>query len=123
MIKKLYWISSITLILLSCSAEKDQEIAAVQNDFDIFCEQFTQLAESADFIHLTSEERATRLESQLASQLGPTTNAYIAWTAIRNGPASERYFLYKDAALSTGQKNWDCPAVKLHGHNVGSSDD
>lgn len=123
MIKKLYWISSITLILLSCSAEKDQEKAVAQDDFEIFCEQFTQLAESADFSQLTSEERATRLESQLASHLAPTTNAYIAWTAIRNGPASERYFLYKDAALSTGQKNWDCPAVKLHGLNVGSSND
>jgi|GEM_PF-2782236 hypothetical protein len=122
--KKIYWIPAVALILLSCSAKKDGETeAAVQNDFDVFCQQFTQVTQSADFAQLSSEERALRLESRLAGELEPNANAYIAWSAIRNGPPSERYALYKDAAASAGQKNWDCPAVQQYGHEVGSPHD
>lgn len=111
----------VFFLLSACSPEKQS--IAVKSDFDVFCEQFTLLTESADFSSLTGEDRAIKLDSMLSGKLEPSTNAYIAWTAIRNSPPSERYFLYKDAAASIGAGNWKCPAVEQYGHEVGSPHD
>src|SRR5690606_36638061 len=88
------------LALSACSADKNEQFVAVKTDFDLFCEQFTMVTESAGFSSLTSEDRAAKLDVMLTEKLEPSSNAYIAWAAIRNGPPSERYFLYKDAAAS-----------------------
>ena len=111
------------LVFSACSADENKLIVAAKTDFDLFCEQFTMVTESADFSTLTSEERASTLDTILTEKLESSSNAYIAWTAIRNGPPSERYFLYKDAAASTGYEDWECPAAKLHGSEIGSIHD
>ena len=111
------------LVLSACSADENKLIVAAKTDFDLFCEQLTMVTESADFSSLTSEERASQLDAVLTEKLEPSSNAYMAWAAIRNGTPSERYFLYKDAAASTGYENWACPAVKLHGSEIGSIHD
>jgi hypothetical protein len=120
MIKNIISCLLIAISVSACSPGKDSEAQTINNDFDVFCEQFTLLTESAEFSQLSSEDRASRLDTKLSGALAPSANAYIAWTAIRNGPPSERYFLYKDAASSAGHNHWECPAVKQHGHEVGS---
>lgn len=121
---KYFCLSAFFLVALSaCSAGENKEAVAAKTEFDSFCEQFTIVTESADFSSLTSEERASILDTMLTEKLEPSSNAYIAWTAIRNGPPSERYFLYKDAAASTGYGDWVCPAAKLHGSAIGSFHD
>jgi hypothetical protein len=111
------------LVLSACSEDENKQSVTAKTDFDLLCEQFTILTESAGFSSLTSEERASKLDAMLTEKLEPSSNAYIAWTAIRNGPPSERYFLYKDAAASTGYEDWTCPAAKLHGSEIGSIHD
>lgn len=111
------------LALSGCSADENKQTVTAKTDFDLFCEQFTMVTESAGFSSSTSEERASTLDAMLTEKLEPSSNAYIAWTAIRNGPPSERYSLYKDAAASTGYGDWACPAVKLHGSEIGSPHD
>ena len=111
------------VVVSACSAGSNKQVVAAKTDFDFFCEQFTIVTESADFSSLTSEDRASKLDALLIEKLESSSNAYIAWTVIRNGSPSERYFLYKDAAASTGYEDWECPAAKLHGSEIGSLHD
>lgn len=123
MMRKSHIFLSLFLILLlaSCSkAEQDVQLTEKNKQFDIFCDQFSKLTQAADYSELSSEDRAERLENMLAAHMQKTSDAYIAWTAIRNGPPAERYFLFDEAANSIGYQTWDCPAIKQHGHEVGS---
>lgn len=61
------------------------------------------------------------LEEMLVEVLAPTSNAYIAWTAIRYATPSARAALFDEAAHSSGYKDWGCSAINEHGHEVGSS--
>lgn len=120
MIKNIFSSLVIAVSVSACSPGKNSEVPTSKNDFDVFCEHFALLTESPDFSLLSSEDRASRLDTKLSGALAPSANAYIAWKAIRNGPPSERYLLYKEAASSAGYNHWECPAAKQHGHEVGS---
>lgn len=109
------------LMLAACSDEDEKLSLAAKKDFDLFCEQFTIMTNTSDFSLLTSEQRAAKLDVMLIEKIEQSGNAYIAWTAIRNGPPPERYSLYKDAAASAGYTDWKCPAAESHGSDVGSS--
>lgn len=86
----------------------------------MLCEQFDQLTKDSEFSSMNSEARAARLTTGLKAKLSSESNAYIAWLAIRNGPPRERYNLFLEAASSAGEKDWNCPAIEKHGHEVGS---
>lgn len=113
----------VLLILTACSPKSNGDNAATKEEFGVLCAEFTTLVQSTDFSQLDSEERAAQLDLKLANNLNTTDNAYMAWTAIRNGPPSERYTLFKEAAASTGYTEWSCPAIAQHGHEVGSAHD
>lgn len=121
MMRCLYVSVFFLLGLSACSADDSELVIANKKDFDLFCEQFKIITESADFSSSTSEERAAKLDAVLTEKIEPSGNAYIVWSAIRNAPPSERYSLYKDAAASTGYAEWTCPAAELHGSEIGSS--
>lgn len=109
------------MTLIGCSADEEKQISGAKNDFDLFCEQFTIMTESPGFSSLTSEQRSEKLNGILVEKIEQSGPAYNAWVAIRNGPPSDRYSLYKEAAASVGYMDWKCPAVELHGSEVGSS--
>lgn len=111
-------ITAFSLSLLavsSCSQHEGQT-----SDFELLCRDFTQLTEQSRYEFMSSSERADLLESKLAESLTPDQSAYIAWTAIRNADPAERYNLYQDAAASSGHDGWDCLAMRMHSHEVGS---
>lgn len=100
---------------------KDRSVSIAENsDFDIFCDQFTQLVEEGDYSELTAQERALKLDTFLTRELLPSSNAYQAWAAIRNAAPDQRSMLYRDAAKSAGYEDWECPAVEAYGSQVGS---
>src|SRR5690606_12184594 len=105
----------------ACSAADSELVIANKKDFDLFCEQFKIITESADFSSSTSEERAAKLDAVLTEKIEPSGKPYIAWSAIRNTPRSERYSSCKASAASTGYAEWICPAEELHGSEIGSS--
>lgn len=123
MIKQTYLFYFLALILTACSSNSDGGNGNAKAEFGVLCAEFTTLAQSTDFSQRDSEERAERLELVLAKNLNTTGNAYISWTAIRNGPPSERYNFFKESAASSGYPEWRCPAIAQHGHEVGSSHD
>lgn len=120
MILKSLTLSGIFLALIACSSDDEQEVNQVNLDFDALCGHYAALVDLPEYTALSSEDRAVLLEAVLAKGLSRSSNAYIAWTAIRSGPASERHFLFKEAADSVGYKQWNCSAIKKHGHEIGS---
>lgn len=123
MINRAFQIVFLILMLGACSSKEAEKTDLSQGEFDVFCTQFGSLTRMLNYDVYSSEDRASKLEEALAKLLRPSSSAYIAWTAIRNGPPAERYALYRAAAESTGYKNWVCPEIAKHGHEVGSQYD
>lgn len=109
-----------SLLAVSSCSESDGLQAPLTSDFDRLCEGFTQLTEHPGYKNLSSSERADALEQALVERLEPDHHAYIAWTAIQNADPAERYYLYREAAVSSGHSNWECEAMRMHSHEVGS---
>jgi hypothetical protein len=112
---------AFVLIIAACSQEQSTKSANTANGFDVLCSEFSSLTKEADYPSLSSEKRGEKLDGILAQQFEPNNNAYLAWSAIRNASPTERYTLYREAAASTGYRDWECPAIARHGHEVGSS--
>lgn len=106
--------------LCACTPKGNSNSDTSNNDFDIFCDQFTKLVNSDDYSELTTEERAMKLDSFLTEQLPLSSNAYQAWMAIRNAAADQRSMLYKNAAKSAGLSDWSCSAIEQYASQVGS---
>lgn len=119
---RFYIFLTLLLALPGCSPEEEyKKKNRGQSSFDILCEQFTKLTMSDIFQNLNNEEWARKLDTMLANSLDLDSDAYLAWQAIRNGPPSARYSLYKNAAVSSGQEDWDCEAINHYGREVGST--
>jgi hypothetical protein len=112
---------AFALIIVACSQEQSTQSAKTGNGFDVLCNEFSSLTQETDYPSLSSEKRGEKLDGMLAQQFEANNNAYLAWSAIRNASPMERYTLYREAAASTGYNDWDCPAIALHGHEVGAS--
>jgi hypothetical protein len=112
---------ALALIIVACSQEQSTQPAKTGNGFDVLCSEFSSLTQETDYATLSSEKRSEKLDAMLAQRFEPDNDAYQAWSAIRNASAMERYTLYREAAASTGYNDWECPAIALHGHEVGSS--
>ncbi|WP_288129717.1 hypothetical protein [Microbulbifer sp.] len=117
-----YLVSFYALLLISACGPKSPQISGNEiDDFDKFCTAFTELSNSSDFPNLTPLERSKRLDSSLSEKISTSGDAYIAWSAIRNATPSQRANLYKDAAASAGNKEWECPAIDKFGNQIGSN--
>lgn len=122
-IRTIVLLLGLTAGLISCSADKPQESKRGVNEFEILCAEFTELVDSENYANLNEEQRAVRLDKMLANKLSVESNAYIAWTAIRNATPAARQALYSEAARSLGYDNWSCPAISSHADQVGSPHD
>lgn len=112
----------LALILVSGCNPNNKEVSGTDTaDFNQFCEQFTNLVNSDDYSLLTPQERSTKLDALLTNDLSTSSNAHQAWSAIKYAEASQRSALYKDAAKSAGDTDWDCPAVNKHASEVGAN--
>lgn len=117
-----YAISIFALVLVSACGTKDSQISDNDiNDFDKLCMEFSELSKSSEFPDLSPAERSKHLDSSLTEKISTSSDAYIAWSAIRNATPSQRASLYKDAAASTGNEKWECPAIDKFGDQVGSN--
>lgn len=86
----------------------------------LLCNQFAMFVESESYRNMNSETRADYFDRAVLDILEPTSNAYLAWSAIRNATPSARAALFDEAAHSSGYKEWQCPALEQHAHEVGS---
>ncbi|WP_226704503.1 hypothetical protein [Microbulbifer elongatus] len=117
-----YVISLLALALVSACGTKNSQISGADiNDFDKLCTKLIELSKNSEFPDLSPEERAKRLDSSLSEEISTSSDAYIAWSAIRNAAPSQRASLYKDAAASTGNEEWECPVIDKLGDQVGSN--
>ena len=91
------------------------------SSFTTLCRNFDKLVDLNNYTQMTSEERNTWLLNKSLETLSTSDMALQAWNAIANATASERYQLYKDAALSTGLEDWNCDSMKLAAHEVGAN--
>lgn len=112
------------MLLPACSSKEPTdeapEVVLKESDFTLLCQEFEQLTESSAYSTMDSEARAERLTVALKTKLTEESLAFIAWSAIQSGPPAARYNLLVEAASSVGEQEWDCPAIKAHGHEVGS---
>lgn len=114
-------IIAFLFVVTACSPGLGDASTKKHSEFNALCEVYTKIVKQADFPGLSSEDRTRKLESELAPRLGSAGDAHIAWTAIQNAPPSEHYYLFKEAAKSAGYGTWVCPAIKDHGHEIGSN--
>ncbi|WP_299592923.1 hypothetical protein [uncultured Microbulbifer sp.] len=111
-----------TLIFLSACTEKDtQETSSYPNEFEIFCDKFTDLVQDEGYSDLTPEERSQLLDQSFSKVVNTSSDAYLAWSAIKNATPSQRAELYSDAAKSVGNTEWECPAIKEFADQVGAN--
>lgn len=68
---------------------------------------------------MNSADKFLLLDKALTESLSLNGDAYIAWSAVSLAEPSQRYQLYKDAAASSLNKQWDCQSLKEHAHKVG----
>lgn len=112
----------LTLISVSACSPNSKKVSATDNgDFDLFCEQFTNLVNSEDYSQLTPKERSAKLDAIVINGLPTPSNAQQAWAAIKYAEASQRSALYQDAAKSAGIDHWECPALNDHASEVGAN--
>ena len=117
------WKARIYPLLLvffwGCSDNSDTEQVAEKNEFDQFCDIFTALSTTPKFEKMNTSEKYSSLDKALTEGLSSNSDAYIAWSAVSLAEPSQRYQLYKDAAASSLNKQWDCQSLKEHAHKVG----
>lgn len=89
--------------------------------FKTVCSNFDELLGLNNYSQMTSIERNTWLLNKSLETLPTNDMALQAWNAIANATASERYELYRDAALSTGLKSWNCESMELAAYEVGAN--
>lgn len=111
----------IALVAMQSCTTKNTEIRELETtQFGIFCEQFTLLAKNTELSDLSTVERARELDRILLEKITPSSNVYLAWSAIINAEPSQRAMLYKGAASNVGIEDWNCPAVEQYASKVGT---
>jgi hypothetical protein len=103
---KLYTASGFLLILLITGCSRQQQ------DFDQVCGYFAELKSQLEQRSLSAAERGDFILDQVLQKLPADSNARIAWEAIATAEASERYYLFVEAATSSGLTSWQCPSMQ-----------
>lgn len=102
-ISKLKYFLLVALIT-GCSPQK--------TEFDQVCGYFSELKSQLEQRNLSAAERGDYIFGKVLQTLPVDSDARIAWEAIANAEASQRYNLFVEAAASTGIKDWQCPSMK-----------
>ena len=119
MIRQLLILPLLLVFFLGCSERGKPEKIAEKNEFDQFCDIFTALSTEPRFEKMSTAEKYTSLDKALIDGLSSSGDAYIAWTAVSLAEPSQRYQLFKDAAVSSLKIQWECQSLKDHAHTVG----
>ena len=85
---------------------------AVGNEFDKVCEYFQQLEQLPKIDTMTSLQRNSFVMERISQNLRPESDARVAWEAIANADAAQRYELFKSSAESVHSGSWQCPSMK-----------
>ncbi len=91
-------------IITGCSPQK--------TEFDQVCGYFSELQSQLEQRSLSAAERGHYILGKVLQTLPVDSDARIAWEAIANAEASQRYNLFVEAAASTGINNWQCPSMQ-----------
>ena len=92
-------------IFTGCSAQADK------SDFDNVCELFEQLDKQTDVETLSNTQRNDFIIAEIDTNLPETSDARVAWVAIDSAVPEMRYELFKSAAESVLNKQWQCAAM------------
>lgn len=106
MIKKYYFIGLFFFaFFVGPSAHADK------SDFDNVCKYFEQLDKLADVETMSNMQRNDYIIDKINKNLPQTSNARAAWIAIDSAAPEVRYDLFKSAAESVLNKQWQCSAM------------
>lgn len=106
MIKKYYFIGLFLFaFFVSPSAH------ANESDFDNVCQYFESLDKLADVETMSNIQRNNFIIDKIDKSLPQTSNARAAWVAIGSAVPEVRYELFKSAAESVLNKQWQCSAM------------
>ena len=97
----------VSLILSSCFSTIIQA-----NDFDKVCVYFEALEKVPTQKTMTHQDRNQFILKKIEQNLGPHSDATIAWEAVSYAASEQRYELYKSGAESTLKTSWECNAMK-----------
>lgn len=119
--KRMLLVVLLASLTFSCSNQQGGVSAPANNEFDVYCQAFSDLTDLPGYNSLSSEDRNQALLKLIEPQVATTSDAYIAWDAIQFAESGERYQLFTEAAEATLKRKWECPAMRSHAHEVGSS--
>ena len=83
----------------------------IKSDFDNVCQYFEQLDKLADVETLSNMQRNDFIIDKIDKSLPETSNARVSWIAIDSAIPEVRYELFKSAAESVLNKQWQCSAM------------
>jgi len=84
----------------------------VGTDFDTVCQYFDKLQIEVSSRHLSAVERGNFISGLVNKELSSDSNASVAWAAIINASADQRYDLFKSAVKSVTHERWHCKAME-----------
>lgn len=114
MIKKYYLIGLIFFASFAATSAQ-----AEQSDFDAVCQYFEQLAKLGNVATLSNIQRNDFIIDKISKNLPQTSNARAAWVAIDSAVPEMRYELFKSAAESVLNKQWQCSTMEKWGPKTG----
>ncbi len=106
MMKKYYFIGLFLFVIFTgCSAQVNK------SDFDNVCQYFEQLDNLADVEALSNMQRNDFIIDKIDKGLPEKSSARVSWIAIDSAVPEVRYELFKSAAESVLNKQWQCSAM------------
>lgn len=84
---------------------------ADESNFDYVCQYFEQLDKLATVETMSNIQRNKFILDKINRNLHQTSNARAAWMAIDSAVADIRYELFKSAAESVINTQWQCSAM------------
>src|SRR5690606_22969771 len=103
-----------TLIFNGCTVENKI------HDFYAVCDYFKELELAISSTAMDHEQRNDFIMARIRANLPETSNARIAWEAISSAVSEERYGLFKYAADSIQNTDWQCEPMKELAGSTGS---
>jgi len=83
-----------------------------ETDFDTVCRYFDKLQIELSKRPLSAVDRGDFVTRLVNKELSPESNARVAWIAIINAMADQRYELFKRAVKSVMQEEWECKIME-----------
>ncbi len=89
------------------------------NDFDKICIYFTDMSKLANIKRMTHKQRYKYIYARIAKGLDPKANATVAWKAIFQAKAKQRYDHFSASAQTSLRQPWSCNAMEIWADKTG----